>query len=82
MQVSADASSIFESLKHIFKDLDLHELVGFFSNGVSVTTRFKNGVDAKFKLLDETKSLINVHYICDCLTLPYGDTGNDLWKYW
>ena len=44
--MSADASSIFESLKHAYKDLDLHKIVGFFSDGLSVTIRLKKGLNS------------------------------------
>ena len=78
---SADAVSIFESLKNTLEkdlDLELKDLIGFCSDGASVMTGKDNGVAAKLKQLPECATLLSIHCICHRLALACGDAGDSL----
>ena len=53
--MSADSEFIFWYLKQVIEDMDLElgNLVGFYSDGASVMTGKENGVAAKFKKLHQ-----------------------------
>ena len=77
---SPDADAIFSCLVKLLQKhgLDLNELKGFGSDGASVMTGRHRGVAAKFKSLEECKTMINIHCVCHRLALACADTGDEL----
>ena len=78
--VSAGSETTFNSLVSLIKrlGLSLSDLKAMASDGASVMTGEKSGVGARFKELEECKTLITVHCICHRLALACGDTGDGL----
>ena len=67
-QTSANARSIFESLKNLIQNqfqLDLADLKAFVSDGASVMTGQERGVAARFCKVEESSTMLNGH----CLSL-------------
>ena len=67
-QTSANAKSIFESLKYLIQNqlqLDLADLKAFVSDGASVMTGREKGVAARFCKVEESSTMLNGH----CLSL-------------
>ena len=77
---SPNADAIFECLCAFLKQetIEFKDLKAFASDGVSVMTGTLNGVAAKFKELDQCKTMVNVHCICHRLALACSDTGDEL----
>ncbi|CAB4007153.1 zinc finger 862-like, partial [Paramuricea clavata] len=77
---SPDADAIFSCLVKLLQKhgLDLNELKGFGSDGASVMTGRNRGVAAKFKSLEECKTMINIHCVCHRLALACADTDDEL----
>ena len=80
-ETSANAKSIFESLKNLIQNqlqLDLADLKAFMSDGASVMTGQEKGVAAKFHKVEESSTMLNVHCVCHHSALACSDTGNEL----
>ena len=78
--VSADSETTFNSLVNLLNrvGLPLSDLKAMASDGASVMTGEKTGVGARFKKVEECKTLLTVHCICHRLALACGDTGDGL----
>ena len=80
-EANADAKSIFESLKNLIQNqlqLDLAHLKAFVSDGASVMTGREKGVAARFRKVEESSTMLNVHCVCYRLALACSDTVDKL----
>ena len=80
-ETSANVKSIFESLKNLIQNqlqLDLADLKAFVSDRASVMTDREKGVAARFRKVEESSTMLNIHCICHRLALTCSDTGGEL----
>ena len=58
--------------------LDMSHLKAFSSDGASIMTGAEGGVAAKFREINDCKTMINVHCICHRLAFAFSYTGDEL----
>ena len=77
---SPNANAILNCLVNMLDrlGLDLSHLKPFSSDGASVMTDAEGGVAAKFREINDCKTMINVHCICHRLALACSDTRGEL----
>ena len=77
---SPDANAIFSCLVKLLQKhgLDVNELKGFASDRASVMTGRIGGVAAKFKELEECKTMMSIHCVWHRLALTCADAGDEL----
>ena len=77
---SPNANAIFNCLVKMLDrlGLDLSHLKTFSSDGASVMTGAEGGVAAKFRELNNCKTMIKVYCICHCLALACSNKRGEL----